>query len=164
MKNENNSTTAWRLDGSALGATLIHLAVKHREEVTLEEQSQVRFVVEFLVLCRFLLTLLGVGGWNRIAKSMLAGLREEFVAFNPDHEELFEARMERYFNAIDKAPPPEEMVHCLVDEWACCVGVSADVATWAFEVLLESSTVFMELIGALGPRASRTRCSRRIDE
>ena len=152
--------TSWRIDGNALGATLIHLAVKHREEGTLEEQSQARFVVEFLVLCRFLLTLFGVG--NRIAKSMLAGLQEEFVAFNPDHEELFEARMERYFKAIEKVSP-EDLIHCLVDDWACCVG-STSVATWAFEVLIDCSTVFLELIGGVGPDTSRIRCSRRINK
>jgi hypothetical protein len=163
MKNRKNSATGRQLDGKALGATLIHLAVKHREEVALKELSQDRVVVEFLVLCRFQLTLLGVGRWNRIAKSMLAGLHEEFVAFDPEYEDLFEARMERYFKATENVAG-EDLLRCLVDDWACCVGVSTDVATWAFEVLVESSTVFLELISAVGRDASRTPCSRRVDK
>ena len=63
-------------------------------------------------------------------------------------KDLLEARMDRSFRALENVPPDSDFVRCLVDDWARCVDVSADVAPWAFDLFLETVIVFRELIGS----------------
>jgi hypothetical protein len=45
--------------------------------------------------------------------------------------------MDSYFKAPENVPPDSDLIRCLVDNWARCVDVPANVALWAFDLFLE---------------------------
>jgi hypothetical protein len=79
---------------------------------------------------------------------IFVGIDEEFARFNPEYDDLLEARVHHYFKTIENRPPDSDWIHCVVDDWARRVDVPTNVAPWAFGVFLEATMVFRELIGS----------------
>lgn len=148
-------TNSWQADGHAFGATLIHYAVEQTELMLLEGHSKTRFIREFLVLCRVGLGLFGVG--NRPARSILAGIDEEFDRFDPKWDDQLVARQRRYFGVLENALPASsgsDLFQCLVDDWTGWVDAPRDVAPWAFGLLGQAHMIFMALTGLIGPHSA----------
>jgi hypothetical protein len=128
--------------GRTLGRTLVESAVLRSNEVCLEELSRVKFVLEFIVLCRFAFETLGARHAGAIP--MLAGIDEELVRFSPRCLDLLDRRRPGYRQALHSAPAPFDFFDVLVNTWIR--ETNADSASWGFKLFVDSIGTFLELV------------------
>jgi hypothetical protein len=77
IKSTNSRTEDW-----TIGATVVALATEYSKVNFVHEDSQRRFVREFLVACHMVL---GIMAHSKRAKLALSEIEGQFVRYNPNH-------------------------------------------------------------------------------